>query len=458
MNADFRLRNGSRIAVIGGGPAGAFFAHFASKLAHRNGLDIPLTIFDGKDFLMPGPQGCNFCAGVIAVSLEKQLEREGIGLPEKRIISRLEGYSLHIENETLRLTSRENSTRNIAAVFRGNGPRFSSFPEAISFDDYLLSYARDLGTTVISKRVWGLEIPSRPADPVVLLYGDRDGSDRFEADLVVGAFGVNSRFAAKVRNMGFGYRPPGTLMTYQAEIRLGEEAVRSLFQNDIHVYMPRSRRIRFATITPKADFVTLTVVGKKDATADLAGDFFRLKEIRKILPLSRPKCFCYPRIAVSAARRPFSQRLVLIGDAAFSRHYKNGIESAFTTAKLAAETAFNRGVDAASFSSGYLKPARKQIVHDNFYGRALFRLNDGITSIPILARSHFDLAKKKKDGPVPRRLRSLLWNMFTGEIPYRNIFAGLFDLRLQGAVLRNTIALLIGQLERILAGHQEKNA
>jgi flavin-dependent dehydrogenase len=453
VNADFRLGNGSRIAVIGGGPAGSFFAHFAGRLAERKGLDVSITIFDGKDFLEPGPRGCNLCAGVIAVSLEKQLEEEGIRLPGQRIISRLEGYSLHIEEESLRLTSRENSSRNIATVFRGNGPRFSCFPEVISFDDFLLSYVRDRETAVVSEPVWGLGMPGRPADPVTLFFGDRVSPRRFEADLAVCAFGVNTNFAAKIRNLGFGYRPPRTLTTFQAEIQLGAEEVESRFQNDIHVFMPHSRRIRFATIIPKADYVTVTLIGKEDATPELAAEFFGLAEIRKILPPAKPKCFCYPRIAVSAARRPFDRRLVLIGDAAFSRHYKNGIESAFMTARLAAEAAFDRGVDAASFFSGYLKPARRQIIRDNLYGRGLFRLNDAISSIPVLARSHFDLAKNNNTGPVPRRIRFLLWNMFTGEIPYREIFAGLLNVRLQSALFLNTIALLFRQMKKTLARH-----
>ncbi len=451
MSADFRLRDGSKIAVIGGGPAGSFFAHFARKFAERMGIDVSVTVFDGKDFLERGPRGCNLCAGIIAVSLEKQLEREGICLPERRIISRLEGYSLHIGGETLRLTSLENSTGKIAAVFRGNGPRFSSFPEVISFDDYLLSYARDMGATVISEPVWGLKMPGRPDVPIGLLFGHKHSPQRFEVDLVVGAFGVNTRFAATVGNLGFGYRPPRTLTTYQAEIKLGKDEVELLFQNDIHVYMSPSQRIRFATIVPKGDYVTVTLIGKTDATSELPGEFFGLEEIRKVLPPAKPKCLCHPRIAVSAARRPFSQRLVLIGDAAFSRHYKNGIESALVTAKLAAEAAFSQGVDAASFYSGFLKPARRQIIRDNYYGRALFWLNDVISSIPFLTRSHFDLARQKNARPISSGIRFLLWNMFTGEIPYRRIFAGLLDIRLQSALFLNTMILLYRQMKKVLS-------
>ena len=87
MSKSLTLRDGSRIAIIGGGPAGAFFAHFAYKYAEEIGIHITVTIFDGKDFLKNGPKGCNLCAGVIAESLNTKLKDEGIFLPEKRIIN-----------------------------------------------------------------------------------------------------------------------------------------------------------------------------------------------------------------------------------------------------------------------------------------------------------------------------------------------------------------------------------
>ena len=81
---ELKLRSGSRIAIIGGGPAGSFFAHFALKLARQEGLDIAVTIFDGKNFLRQGPPGCNMCAGVISETLLARLEKEEIRLPEER--------------------------------------------------------------------------------------------------------------------------------------------------------------------------------------------------------------------------------------------------------------------------------------------------------------------------------------------------------------------------------------
>jgi flavin-dependent dehydrogenase len=117
MSKSLSLRDRSRIAIIGGGPAGAFFAHFAHKYAEEMGINITVTIFDGKDFLKKGPQGCNLCAGVIAESLNLNLKDEGIFLPEKRIINQLEGYCFHAEGRTLNLSHTNNKTDRINTVF-----------------------------------------------------------------------------------------------------------------------------------------------------------------------------------------------------------------------------------------------------------------------------------------------------------------------------------------------------
>ncbi len=235
------LKDGSKVAIIGGGPAGSFFAHFAQKWSFEKGIEVSTTIFDGKDFSQRGPQGCNLCAGVIAESLNQKLKEEGIFLPEKRIINRVEGYCLHMDGEKLLLSCEENEKNTIATVFRGNGPRYSTFPDTISFDDFLLSWAQDKGANVIAQPVQDIELAANRSEPLTIHYGKRGNIQKFEADLVIGAFGVNTHLMKKIENLGFGYKPPSTILAYQAELKLGKKKVLEYFGNTIHVYMPKSK-------------------------------------------------------------------------------------------------------------------------------------------------------------------------------------------------------------------------
>ena len=78
---DLRLRSGSRVAVIGGGPAGSFFSYFLLQLAARTGIRIDLDLYEPRDFATPGPRGCNMCGGIVSESLVQSLATEGIHLP-----------------------------------------------------------------------------------------------------------------------------------------------------------------------------------------------------------------------------------------------------------------------------------------------------------------------------------------------------------------------------------------
>lgn len=85
------LHDGSRIAIIGGGPAGSFFANFALKIAKEKGINVSVTIFDGKDFNLLGPPGCNMCAGVISRNLAELLRGEGVVLSPSQIQREIKG-------------------------------------------------------------------------------------------------------------------------------------------------------------------------------------------------------------------------------------------------------------------------------------------------------------------------------------------------------------------------------
>ncbi|MEE9488785.1 MAG: hypothetical protein V3W00_08750, partial [Candidatus Brocadiales bacterium] len=78
---DLSLADGAEIAVIGGGPAGAFYSIYALKLAKDLGKKINLRLFDRKTFSNQGPPGCNMCAGVISETMVQHLAIDGINIP-----------------------------------------------------------------------------------------------------------------------------------------------------------------------------------------------------------------------------------------------------------------------------------------------------------------------------------------------------------------------------------------
>jgi hypothetical protein len=81
-SSQYALEDGSRVAVVGGGPTGSFFSIFALKLAKMLDKKLKITIYDPKNFSKDGPAGCNKCAGIISELLVQTLAVEGINLPD----------------------------------------------------------------------------------------------------------------------------------------------------------------------------------------------------------------------------------------------------------------------------------------------------------------------------------------------------------------------------------------
>ena len=118
------LTDGSRIGVIGGGPAGTLFTHFLLRLAESIDLSVEVDIYEPRSFAYQGPAGCNHCGGIVSESLVQLLATEGINLPPSIVRRGIESYVLHMDVGTVRIETPLHEKR-IAAVFRGNGPRES---------------------------------------------------------------------------------------------------------------------------------------------------------------------------------------------------------------------------------------------------------------------------------------------------------------------------------------------
>ena len=439
-NNNLFLKNGSKIAIIGGGPAGSFFAYFASKYAKEMGIDISITIFDRKSFCQMGPRGCNMCAGVISENLFNKLEEEGINIPPFCTQRKIEGYYLQAQDDGVLLRHpAPGHVPKIFTVFRGNGPILSHHQGNVSFDDFLLNYVKKHGIEVIFGVVKGLKLPFKKGGPINVIFGDGDSKKEFEADLVVGAFGVNTGMTERIANMDFGYKPPKTVRACQCEIMLGNEYIEKTFGNNVFVFELGKKELKFASITPKANYVTVSLVGRQELTRNNLIDFLNHPAVRRLMPkdweMPKSFCMCISKIPITHAKHPYTDRIVILGDASISRAYKSGIESAFNMAKLSAYTAFKYGVSEKAFMNGYFKPAKRLLARDNLYGIMMLKINDYISSQRQIANAHIRILNSNQDKKTANRINEILWNMLTGNISYKEIFYKAINPRLALKIL-----------------------
>ena len=179
-------------------------------------------------------------------------------------------------------------------------------------------------------------------------------------------------------------------------------------------------------------------------------DFLPLPGVYEMFPkdwcMSSRNCYCSPKIAATSAKKPFHNRFVIIGDAACSRYYKNGIESAFMTAQLAAETAFTHGISNSAFKNGYFRQIKRKIIRDNFYGKILFKISDLVYDRVFLSQVLLKILTDEEGQDKPKYMRDILWNLYTGNIPYSKILVKFCNLILQWKLIFMTFKLGIAKV------------
>ncbi len=425
-----KLEDGSRVGVIGGGPAGSMFAHFLLTFTGRIGLDVGVDIYEPRDFSKPGPGGCNMCGGIVSESLVQALAVEGINLPASVVQRGLDSYVLHSGERSVKIDTPLHEKR-IAAVHRGGGPRDLKVFKWGGLDGYLLSQAQMLGANVIRARVsdvgWEAERPQVRASGASQAY-----------DLLVGATGVNSAGWQLFEKLGLPSKRPKTTKTYITELNLGYETISRCFGNSMHVFMIDIPRLDCAAIIPKGDFLTVCLLGRQ-IDRELVDAFFANSAVKRCFPpgwnVSEGDCHCSPKINTRQATRPFMDRVVLIGDCGATRLYKDGIGSAYRTAKCAARTAVFDGVSAADFHKHFW-PVYRAIVRDNLYGWFIFDVVHVIKAIGPALRGCLSMAAREQSrSGAERRMSIVLWDMFTGSAPYKDTFFRTLDPRFLGGFM-----------------------
>ncbi|MDT8320054.1 MAG: hypothetical protein RQ826_05950 [Xanthomonadales bacterium] len=415
---DFSLTDGSRVAVVGGGPASSFFSYFLLKNAAAIDLDVELDIYEPRSFNYCGPAGCNHCGGIVSESLVQILAAEGIVLPDTVVQRGVASYVVHMDAGDVEIESPVHEQR-IAALYRGNGPRGGGDAPQESFDGYLQGLAAEDGARVLRKLVTSMRW--RDERPVL---GFADGEEQ-SYDLVAVAAGVNSRFFDLLKNVPGEFEPPRTTRGYICEFRSTAEEIQRILGDSVHVFLLTIPRFEFAAIVPKGQFATVVMVGD-DLDDELVHAFLTDPVVQKCFPTDAVPCVCSckPLINLGARKRPYGDRVVLIGDSGITRLFKDGIGAAFRTGKAAATCAVYNGVSREDFKKHYW-PACKRIVNDNSIGKLMFATNTVFKNVGLTRRAMLHMARREQEhrGAKPH-MSSLLWNMFTGSAPYSEMFRG----------------------------------
>ena len=415
-----KLQNNSKVAIIGGGPAGSFFAHFLIKNAKKANINLEIDMYDKKNFLVCGPKGCNYCGGIVAESLVQEMAIDGIQLPKEVLKEGIESYHLHTDvGSALIKTPLEE--KRIASIYRGSGP-LDAGKRGIkinSFDNFLREKVISEGVNFIPKLVSKIEFKN--SKPIVYL-----NEEEFkEYDLVVGATGVNTTLLEKIENLDFGYKAPEITKTKIYEVYLGKERVDKYFGTSMHVFLLNIPKLRFAAIIPKDDYVTIALLSSEKIDNKLMQEFLNSKEVKSLFPedinLLKPNCQCTPNMYVKEAKKPYADRIVLIGDAASAKLYKNGIGAAYLTAKTAAEVAILNGISEKDFEI-YYKKICKKLNNDNKVGEFLFKVTEIIQKNDFLKKLMLKkVITEQNKTPDKQLLSDVLWDVFTGSSSYTDI-------------------------------------
>ena len=404
-----KTQTNSRVAIIGGGPAGSFFALYLLHYARQAGRHFEVTIYQERDFSQLGPKGCKGCAGILSMSLVNNLKELDLTIPDELIQSKIEHYAVHSPYTSISISNPDRGIK-IFSVYRGGGPRISHFDHNVSLDGWLLAQAQKQGAVVENKRASHIYL--KPEAQV------EAAGNKLDYDLIVLSSGVNGR---PIPIQGLKYIPTKTQTMAQDELYAGADAVEAKLGNMAHVFLIPNSGLVFGTLVPKGPYINVSLLSTGKIPISVT-DFLNHEMVRSLLPEQYQRtCGCRPRTLIRPAANYYSDKFVAIGDAAISRLYKDGIGSSLLTAREAAHTVAYHGQSAHDFKR-YYQPFCSKLNRDNRWGHLLFSINDRAKdSHPFLLTQRRLIGDEQSDTSGPQPFTRAAWGMFTGAYTYWNM-------------------------------------
>ena len=239
------------------------------------------------------------------------------------------------------------------------------------------------------------------------------------------------------------YAEPAITKTHICEFYLDPKVIDEYFGNSMHVFLLNVPKIKFGALIPKGSYVTMVLLGS-DINSEIVNSFLDSEPVRKCFPPdidihSIIPCHCFPTINVRAAKAPYADRVILVGDSSTSKLYKNGIGSAYITSKAAAKIAIFEGISEKVFKKHY-QPVCDELNMDNSIGKGIFALTSIIQKSSFLKTGlHHMVNKEQKSANFKRRMSSMLWDTFTGSAPYTDILKRGLNPMVTAGLVWNTI-------------------
>src|SRR5208337_638497 len=400
------LRDNDCVAIVGGGPAGSFFAIHLLREAKRLNRHLDVVIIEKRGLTDLGTDGfqcwgCNFCAGGISPRLNEVLEEHGLAVPEEIIQGRIDHVWIKGQWKNFRL--RVPKGMRMYSVFRGSLPSKRSGRPG-GFDGFLLGEALKKGARILYGKVEAVDYAASGM-PRLMVRTQSGERTRLEAGFVTVATGINAHggldyrddaLIASLKRLNPAFVPGKSRKAFIFELEVGEEYLARHMYREIYFieYASKHLALEHTALVPKGRFLTVAMIGRSIDEAVSAGDsqqivhdFLTLPQIERILPgieAAPIACACAPRMTVSTAKCPFGDRFAIIGDAVGSRLNKDGLFSAHVTASRLAQTVLQDGIDKQALAKGYGK-AIKWLAADNRFGRIVFGVSRVAFTRPVLS-------------------------------------------------------------------------
>jgi len=439
------LQNNDCVAVVGGGPAGSFFAIHLLREARRLNRRVDVVIVEKRGPIDMGSgvlecRGCGFCAGGISPRLDEILKEHSLSVPDEIVQGRFDYVWIQGQWKNFRL--RVPKDMRMYSVFRGSLPGRRSGKPA-GFDGFLLGEAVKEGAHILYGKVEAMAYGASGL-PRLTVRTESGESVPLDSSFVTIATGINAHcgldyrddsLIASIKRLNPAFVPGRSRKAFIFELDAGEDYLEQNLHREIYFieYGSKHLALEHTALVPKGRFLTVAMLGKCIDEAvlprdgrQIVHDFLTLPQIERILPgieAAPLACACAPRMAVTTARSPFGDRFAIIGDAVGSRLNKDGLYSAHVTANRLVQIVLQDGIDRQALAKGYGK-AVQWLAADNRFGRMVFGVSRVAFTRPVVGRITYQAyateCKVRDEGSRP--LSTVLWKIASGTADYREVF------------------------------------